>query len=135
MSASRLLLLLLVLAGLSVSGCGRWGKRADVAGAIPVDENVLASATAEWFPDGSRTPFARRSTGILIITAQQLSFLVYDEQSEGHKPALSVPRGGLFCGQPPGSASKGELRCRNGEQSYLFVSKEAGDIAAAFVNP
>jgi hypothetical protein len=134
MFASRVLLIL-VVAGLCVSGCGRWGKRAGVKGAIPVDEGVVASATAEWYPDGSRTPFARRSTGILIVTAQQLRFMTYDDQNEEYAAVLSLSRSGLYCGQRTGTASKGELWCQNGEQSHLFVSKEAGDIAAAFVNP
>ena len=127
--------MLLLVASLVVSGCGRWGKRGGIRGAIPVDEGVIASATAEWYPDGTRTPFARRSSGILIVTAQQLSFLTYDDQAEEYQPELTLPRAGLACGQRAGTVSKGELWCESPGQTYLFVSKEAGQIAAAFLTP
>ena len=40
MPGTRLVMLLLV-ASLVVTGCGRWGKRGGVRGVIPVDEGVI----------------------------------------------------------------------------------------------
>ena len=134
MAFARWILVVLFIS-LVVTGCGRWGKRGRAKSVVYVDEGVLASATAEYYPDGERSPFARRSNGILIVTAEQLSFMTYDRQSEEYQAALTVPRTGLSCGQRSGSVSKGELWCEAANQSYLFVSKEAGQIAAVFVTP
>ena len=126
-------IVLLLITSLVVAGCGLWGKRGRAKSVVYVDEGVLASATAEYYPDGERTPFAERASGILIVTAEQLSFMTYDEQSEEYQAELTVSRSGLACGQRSGTASKGELWCQVAGQSYLFVSKEAGQIAAVFV--
>ena len=128
-------IMLLLITSLLLAGCGRWGKGGRAKSVVYVDEGVLASATAEYYPDGERTPFAQRSTGILIVTAEQLSFLTYDDQSEEYTAALTVARAGLNCGQRSGTVSKGELWCQTEGQTYLFVSKEAGQIAAVFVAP
>jgi len=134
MSAARWLLPL-VAAVLALGACGRWSKRDGVEGTVSFDEGVLASATAEWYPDGERTLFAPRSTGILIVTAEQVRFLTYDDRSEEYRAALTLSRSGLNCSQPSASVSRGELWCHASDQAYLFVSKDAGQIAAAFVEP
>ena len=128
-------MILLVVTSVVVTGCGRWSKRGRAENVVYVDEGVIASATAEWYPEGERTVFARRSTGILIVTAEQLRFMTYDDPSEAYNSALSLNRSELNCGQRSGTISKGELWCQAGDQSYLFVSKEAGKIAEAFLTP
>ena len=128
-------IILLVVTSILVTGCGRWSKRDRATGVVYFDEGVIASATAEWYPDRERTPFAPHSTGILIVTGEQLSFLTYDQQNEQYQPAVVLQRAGLNCAQHSGSRSSGELWCQASDQTYLFVSKEAGQLAAVFLTP
>ena len=95
-------------------------------------EGEWASTSAECFFGGESPSFAPRANGILMLIAETLNFLTYNQQSGEYGAAPNGPRAGLNRRPQPGAVAKGELWCRSGPPSYRFVSKDACKIAAVF---